>query len=50
MFKMMQNEGVVISGASLLELGMPIPPMPPESAVVISLKPASELSKPLDLY
>ncbi|AOJ01907.1 alpha-galactosidase [Burkholderia mayonis] len=40
MFTTMQNEGVVISGASLLDFGMPLPPMPPESAVVISITSA----------
>ncbi|KUY85749.1 alpha-galactosidase [Burkholderia sp. RF4-BP95] len=38
----MQNEGVVLSGSSLQGFGLPLPPMPPESAVVISMTPASE--------
>ncbi|MDN7676445.1 alpha-galactosidase [Burkholderia oklahomensis] len=50
MFKEMQNEGVVISGASLLGYGIPLPPMPPESAVVISIKQDAELSKALNFY
>ncbi|MCX4161772.1 MULTISPECIES: alpha-galactosidase [Paraburkholderia] len=30
------DEGVVLSGATLRDLGLPVPPLPPESAVVFS--------------
>lgn len=34
----MREGGVEMSGATLMDLGVPVPPMPPESAVVVCMK------------
>lgn len=39
LFAAMAGEGVECSGATLLDIGMPLPPLPPESCTLIALEP-----------
>ncbi|RDU97502.1 alpha-galactosidase [Trinickia dinghuensis] len=38
----MREGGVEMPGATLMDLGVPIPPMPPESAVIVCMKAVAE--------